>query len=372
MNKKTLLILSTAVIGLFAIAAIKIVLSRPADRKPVIAPVRVQPPKQESISSSLVFNGDVTAYQQAGVFARVQGNILSITKDIGDYVKAGEVLARIDDTPYQQQLRQAEGQYVQSSASYENASDTYLRSKDLNAQQLISKQDFETAETNYRVAKAKMEADKASLDNAKLTLSYCTITAPFSGYITKRYYDAGAYIGTNAVVNSVSSTTIFILTDLSKVKLVVNVLEKDIPQMQKLTEGIVKVDAYPDKPFKGKVTRRNQAVDLNTRTLAVQLVIDNNDLLLKPGMFATVSLMSDERHEAIILPKEAVLSDDKGSYVMKAVDLTSQPKAKKTPVKIGMTDETRVEVSEGVTLQDKIITTGQENVKDGAAIRIAE
>lgn len=365
MTKKTIFIGAGIVVALTLVVAIRLWTNAATPPRLTVAPVRVQPPKKQTLSASIIMNGDILPVQQAIVFARVQGNLSKVYKDIGDYVRQGEVLALIDDAAFRGQVARTEAAFVQSDATYQNTTQILNRSKELVSQQLISKQEFDNLETQFRVAKARADADRAVLNDAKLTLSYTRIIAPFSGYITRRNYDAGAFVG------AAQTSEVFTMMDLKKVRVVVNVLEKDIPRIESLTEASVKVDALPDKVFKAQVTRINKAVDLATRTVSMQLEIDNKDQQLRPGMFATIALSSETHRDALVVPKEAILKDTQGSYVMTAVTEAGKSKAKKALVKTGASDDVQVEISEGVSIGDKIITTGQQSLRDGAEIKIS-
>ena len=149
-------------------------------------------------------------------------------------------------------------------------------------------------------------------------------------------------------------------------RVVVNVLEKDTPRLAKVKQALVAVDAYPEKEYTGRVTRNSEALDLATRTLAVEVAVPNRDHMLKPGMFAKVTLIIDERVEALTLPTQAILKDDRGSYVF-AVENNS---AKRIPINPGAEQNARTEILSGISGNEDIITTGQQFVKDGGLVSI--
>jgi membrane fusion protein (multidrug efflux system) len=318
----------------------------PADTKKQNVPlVKVEAPKRETIVQSLNLTGDIGPIQQAQVFAKVYGNLEAVYVNLGDAVRKGQVLALVDTTELAQQFQEA-------SASFSNASSQYDRAKALKEKGLVSQQDFDNSETAYKVA-------KSGLDNARTRLDYAKVTAPFSGIITKRYYDPGAVLtSTNA--------TLFTLMDIDVMKVLVSVLEKDIPRAKIGTEVIVSVDAYPDKEFTGKLVRLAEAVDLSTRTMAVEVDIPNPDHLLKPGMFGTVSIIIDRKSDAVTVPTQAILRDGQGPYVLVA----DSSKARRVGVTVGADQSSRTEIREGLDGSESIITTGQQYARDGGQIRI--
>jgi len=192
-------------------------------------------------------------------------------------------------------------------------------------------------------------------------LSYARITAPFSGIITRRFLDPGALVAT-------TNASLFTLMDLDKLKIIINVLEKDIPQVSQGKQATITVDAFPGKEFPGVVTRYSQAVDLSTRTMAVEIDIDNRDHSLKPGMFANVTLVVGQRKGALMVPTVALMKDDQGYYLFTAVKDT----ARRVRTPIGTEQNGRTEILSGLDAGKTIITTGQQFVKDNGFVTIQQ
>ncbi|MGC8652757.1 MAG: efflux RND transporter periplasmic adaptor subunit [Candidatus Kryptoniota bacterium] len=338
-----------------------------ASEKPrAVPPVEVAYPVRGTIYKSLSFNGDVNPIQQASIYSRVSGNINDIMVNIGDYVHRDQLLAVIDSTIYSQNVRQALAAYMQARASFENAKLIYERNKSLLEQNLIAKQDFDNSETAYKVAKAQEEAAKANYNNAETQLSYCRITAPFSGYITRRFLDPGSFV--SASLGSPGST-IFTLMDMSTVKVFVNVLEKDIPAIQNVNEVEVTVDAYPGRIFRAHIRRISQQLDLSTRTMPVEVDIKNPDNVLKPGMFSNVNLILDKHDGALIVPSQYVMHDEKGYYVY---TLSADTVVHKAYVKLGLTEDNRDEILGGITDNTLVVSSGQDIVRDGMKVRLTK
>ncbi len=307
--------------------------------------VKVEAPKRAAVTPSLRLTGDVQPIQQTQIFARVYGNLQSLEANIGDHVRAGQVLARVDTIELAQQYRQA-------SATYENAAMILERAKALQSDTLISKQGFDSVATSTEIARENKEAAKTRLD-------YAQITAPFSGVITRRYLDAGALLtSTNA--------NLFLLMDLDTMKIIVNVLEKDIPSIKVGAQAVITVEAYPGREFGGSVARLSQALDLDTRTMPVEIDVRNPDYDLKPGMFASISVLTGEPVNALTIPTQALLKDAKGYFVLVA----DKDQARRVDVTIGVEQQSRSEVLTGLTDTDKVITTGQQFARDGGRITV--
>lgn len=366
-NKKKIYFIVTLVILLIAVAvAFKIndYLSQ-SSRRPQLTPnIVVANPEKGEITSLINLTGDIAAEQQANIYSRVSGNVEKIFVDIGQYVRKGQMLAIIDSTIYSQNARQAQGLYAQAEANYQNAKMNYERISKLFDQNLISKQEVDNSKTAYEVAKAQKEAQLANYKNTLTQLAYCKITAPFSGYITKRLLDAGAYV--TASTNAPSST-LFTLMDISKVKIMANLPEKNMAILGKVKQAEVKVDAYEDKKFIGVINRTNQAVDPATRTVQLEVDIDNNENILKPGMFATVTFVMEKKENTLLLPLNVILNDDNGGFVYK---FNPDSTVIKTPVKTGLKNESKIEILEGIKESDKVVVVGQTLIKDKMKVKV--
>jgi RND family efflux transporter MFP subunit len=318
------------------------------------------------IVNSLSFTGDIMPIQQATIYSKVNGNLERIFVDIGSVVSQGQVLALIDTTIYSQNAKQANASYYQADVNYQNNKINYERSKKLFEQNLIARQDLENAKTLMDGSLAQEQAAYANYSNAVTQLSYCKVVAPFSGIITKRYFDQGAYINsTGASPNS----SLYILMNVTQLKSYINIPEKNVPLMNKVTGLIVTADAIPGITFKAIVKKISGAVDLTTRTMQVEIDIENPDKMLKPGMFANIIMVMDKRENVLILPNQVIIDDDKGSFVYL---LKPDSTVEKRYVKVGIKQDTKYEVLSGITENDPLIFVGQSLVKDKMKVKIAK
>ncbi len=309
--------------------------------------VKVELPHVETVVDQLTFTGDILPIQQANIYSKVSGNLEKLYVDIGMYVKANQQLALIDTTELFQQ-------YQQAAATYENARLTYERNKELFGQNLIARQDLDNAEAAMKVA-------KGAYDNTVTRLGYAYIQAPFAGFITKRFFDQGANVTSN-------NTSLFVLMDMESMKITIDVLEKDIPLVTVGKKAYIRVDAFPDRVFGGTVTRLSQAVDLATRTMEVEIDIPNKDHLLRPGMFAHVSLVVRELPNSLTLPSMALGNDNQGTYIF----IIDGSVAHRKSVATGIEQNGRTQILSGLSATDKVVTVGQQFVKDGAPVTIQQ
>ncbi|MCX6164035.1 MAG: efflux RND transporter periplasmic adaptor subunit [Ignavibacteriae bacterium] len=325
--------------------------------------VEIIKPERGDITSELSFSGDILAVQQTNIYSRVTGNIQRIYVDIGDYVTTGKLLALIDQSTFVQTVKQSEGLLNQAIASLENNKVNYQRLLILYEKGLTSKGDLDNAETLVKVTEAQVQTAEANYNNARLQLGYCSITAPFSGYITKRFLDQGS------LVSSGTSNSIFILSNISKLKIMVSVLEKDIPLLENVKDVTVKTDAYPNEVFTAKFRKMSQSVDLSTRTMPVEVNLDNSDNMLKPGMFARLELILDKHNNVLIVPLQCVRKDDGGSFIY---TVSEDNTAIKKYVQAGLQSNNKIEIESGLIDNDKVVSVGQELIKENSKVKISQ
>jgi membrane fusion protein, multidrug efflux system len=318
------------------------------------------------IVKSESFTGDILPIQQASVYTKVNGNIEAIYVDIGDKVKKGQILALIDTTIYSQNMRQAKANYMQALANFENEKITFERNQKLFEDKLIAKQDLDNAKTAMDVSSAQEESANAAYSNAQTQLSYCRIIAPFSGFITKRYYDPGAYVTSS---NNNQSSILFDLMNTDKLKSMVNIPEKDVPLLSTIKDIEVIPDALPGKVYHAVLKKISEAVDLDTRTMAVEIDIENPTQILKPGMFATITIILQKDENSLILPNEVVLNDEQGNYVY---TINHDNTVSKKYVQVGIQQDNKDEILSGVDEKDRIVFVGQTLIKDRMKVKIAK
>jgi membrane fusion protein, multidrug efflux system len=360
------LIVVFLIIAVFVFLRIKENLSASSKQNISAQTVTLNSPVKGTITNKLSFTGDILAIQQANIYSRVTGNILKIYADIGDFVQTGKLLAQIDNATYIQTLKQNEGLLNQAKATLENNKVNLERTQLLFEKGLVPESELDNAKMSLKVSEAQVESVTANLNNASIQVGYCNILAPFSGYITKRLLDMGSYVSSTPQSNS---NVIFVLSDVRKLKVLISVLDKDIQLLDKVERADIKTDSYPDKVFSGEIKRVSQSLDLNTRTMAVEVDIDNHNNLLKPGMFANIEFILDVHNDALLVPIQSVLKDDKGDYVyMMSADSTAQKKY----IGKGLEQNNQAEILNGIGENDRIVVSGQELLKEGMKLRIAK
>jgi RND family efflux transporter MFP subunit len=285
------------------------------------------------------------AIRQATLIAKVGGTLERNAVDMGSFVRSGDLLAVIDSTELYQT-------YQQTLATYINTKLLYDRNKKLVERQLASQQDVDNAQATMLVAKANFDA-------AQTKLSYAKVIAPFAGCISKRFLDPGALV-------TASSTSLFTLTGLDSVLIDVNIPEKDVPEIYKVKKATITIDALPGQSFEGIITHFSNTLDVSTRTMAIQICIPNRAHLIKPGMFATVSMVESIHPQVLTLPSEVLLKDADGAYVF----ILQGSTAKRVRIQTGAEVDSRTEILSGLAGNETILTTGQQFVKDGGAVMV--
>jgi len=347
-------------------------------RKTRIITVGTATPVREDLDIRLSYTADIQPYQVVNVFSRVDGHIAKLHVDKGDWVEANRLMIEIDHTDYVHAVNQARANLAAAKAnvtrqdtSVKNARLTLDRMKALIKEQFVSQQDLDTAEINYDGAAAQLESLKAqvqqmevALAQAETNLTYSYIRAPFAGYIAERNLDLGAYVSGSTASTSTMSRGIVSLQQIEPVRILIEVVEKDVPLVQMGQKAEIRAEAYPSRAFEGKVTRIVQALNRATRTMTVEVDLPNKDHALKGGMFARVDLMVGEHPDAVLIPADALtrLEDLQYVYVIR------EGKAVQVPVEVGQRSEKRIEITNGLAGDETVIVSGKDLVSNGTPV----
>lgn len=297
---------------------------------------RFAPVSRGDVTQRISATGTLNALIQVPVGTQVSGVVTGLYADFNSLVKKGQVIARIDPTLLETQLRDAEAALQRSEAAYQNAKLDYERNRKLYAQKLIADSDLDAKDLALKTAKGNLASAKANLAKAKTSLSYCTITAPVDGVVVSRLVDEG-----QTVAASFSTPNLFtIAQDLSKMKAQAAIDEADIGQVRVGQQAFFTVDSYPDRQFKGTITevQLNPVVSSNVVTYNVIMEVTNEprsastpgapqppplevrtaryipagspiykgDLALFPGMTANISITTRQSTNVLKVPNAAL------------------------------------------------------------------
>ncbi len=327
--------------------------------------------RKSSISQQVTVVGNLIGEATVLVAPRTAGRLQNVTVKLGDRVSRGQRIAQIEDFDIQEQVKQAVAAAEVSAATIRQReadlkrSETNLaRSKSLFDRQLLPRQTLDDNESTYQasvaqldLARAQNAQSKARLDELKITLSNTIITSPVTGFVSKRTVDPGAFVSQNAPIVEV--------VDISTVRLVANIVEKDLRQLKVGDAAHVEVDAFPGEEFIGRIARVSPILDPATRTAPIEIEIPNATARLKPGMYARVDITVDTKKEALVVPITALVDLGGRRGVFQPLpDNTAAFRVVQVGTETGDTAEVIVGLQEG----DRVITTGAAALRDGDRI----
>ena len=328
------------------------------NQEPAIQPANVQvvQPHRGEISRSVTLPANIRAYQQATLYAKVAGYLKSISVDRGDLVKAGDMLAEVEVPELLAEQARFKAEVDVAKVDYERVSQAMKKAVDL-----VMPQTVDEAKAKYEIAMANLKRNETLLDYAK-------IVAPFSGVITRRWVDPGALIPSATSSSAPQNAAVVTLMDFSKVRIDVAVPEQETPLVKNDLPVKITVEELPGKAFAGKVTRFAYALDDMTKTMDAEIEMPNPNQELRPGMFATAKIAVQRKHDALLMPIEALVSEKSKTSVFTLV----QNKAKKVLVKIGFNDGAMAEIVEGLNGDEMVILPGKMSLNDGQPVNVAD
>ena len=348
-------------------------------KKSRLITVGVVSPLRQDLDIRLAYTADISPNQVVNIFSRVDGYIAKLHVDKGDFVRTNQLLLEIDHTDYQHAVNQAKAnlssakaKLSQQDAAVRSAKLTFDRMQILIKDQFVSQQDLDNAQVNLDAARAAHEALQAQLNQmdvalaqTETNLAYSYIRAPFPGYIAERNLDTGAYVTSATASTSTMSRGIMSLHDINTVRVLIEVVERDIPLVKVGQKAELRAEAYPDQVFEGTVTRIVQALNRSTRTMTVEIDLPNRDRRLKGGMFARVEVMVATHHQALQIPVDAISRLEDTQYVY----IVREGKAQRVRVEIGAHNNNRVEILKGLSGDEQIVVSGKDLVHDGTPVQ---
>src|SRR5262249_21736108 len=378
-------------------------------------------PERRDLEIKLAFTADILAAQQAAIFSKVSGYIRRIHAERGDFVKAGQVLAEIDDLELRAAVDQARATLQTGEAGFEVARSTLEgnranlenqranltkaravadndarqaeRMKTLFERGLVAATEFEnartsaessragvqaaeaqlrvaevqiaTAESQMRLAQAQVQSYRAALQLAETNLANTRLLAPFSGYVAQRNLDSGAAVSAQSAGTNTASVGILTLQDIHTVKVQIEVPERNIARVTVGSLVRLSVDPYQGEVFTGSVARVVHNLDPRSRTMGVEVEIPNPGGRLKPGLFARVEVLVETRRGALCIPSEAIrLGEAQPSVVVVRDGIVEV-----APVEVGAADNRGVEIVKGLGDREQVILQGKDLVKPKQKVR---
>ncbi|MCK4762934.1 MAG: efflux RND transporter periplasmic adaptor subunit [Candidatus Aminicenantes bacterium] len=321
--------------------------------------VKIERVARKSLNSYLVLNGTVEPERLVKVYSRLSAYVKKLVQEEGAFVKKGSVLALLDDTEIRITHQQAKIQLEQAKLSLEEQKSTYDRSRELKKSEMISEQDYQTAEANYRNAKLEHDNKLENFKNLELQLSYTRIKSPAEGYVTERLLEVGDRVNTNQHVYTVE--------DFNPLLIKVYAPSSDALQLKEGLKAIVTSDILADRPFDGSVKLINPRIDVQTGTVKVTVEVYDKTENLKPGMFVEVKIIVGEKEDTIVIPRKSVTYKQDKTYVF----VFKRMEVSKREIKVGITEEDQIEVLEGLNEGEAIVIVGVESLKDKSKVRVS-
>jgi RND family efflux transporter MFP subunit len=329
----------------------------------VVAEVTVTRVARADIRSTLAVSGTLAALpnQDVKVSSLVPGRVTRMEVGEGDSVKSGDLLAKIDDRSFLDQIQQAEAGVTQAKASLENARLNRERNENLFGRGIAARRDLEDARTQANVAEAAVRQAEATLALARLQLARTEVRAPLDGVVVKRFVSVGEQ------VDGTAAQPILEVAALGELELFGNVPALYLPHIHAGDQLTARSEAFPDRDFAGRVVAVSPAVDAATNVGTVRIRLSNPRQSLKLGMFLTAQAPIETHPQALVVPPQAVYRDEKNQALVYRVTGNS---AEAAPVKLGLETADRVELLSGAEQGDTIILTGGYGLGERAKVRV--
>jgi multidrug efflux system membrane fusion protein len=326
--------------------------------------VAVAKVQQQDVPVYLSGLGTVTAFNTANIKSRVDGQIVEVNFREGQNVKQGELLIVIDPRPYEVQLSQMQAQLFKDQATLRDAQLNLQRYTTLIPSGSIAQQQVDTQKSLVDQLEGTVRTDQAQIDNAKLQIVYCHITAPFGGRVGLRQVDPGN------IVHASDTNPMLVLTQLQPIAVIFTLPEDQLQSVSKhMKNATLEVDAYSrddqTRLATGKLQTIDNQIDQTTGTAKLKAVFDNKDNQLWPNQFVNANLLLETRKNSTVVPTAAILRGPQGAYVYAAKpDNTVEARN----VGISLTQGNTTVLSSGLNPGDVVVTDGQDKLQNGSKI----
>ena len=376
-----------------AVAAVAIVVFGILDRRGHEAEVRrwtqeqaiptvaVITPQRGAAVQRLVLPGTVQAWYEAPIYARVSGYLKAWHFDYGAHVNKGDVLGEIETPDLDAQLSAAQAKLNSAKAvvkvreaERQFAQSTYQRWRDspkgvVSVQEQENKQaDYNSAAARLNSANADVDADQGEVDRLQALENFKKITAPFDGVVTARETDIGALINAGSGTGGGNGPELFRVADLQRVRVYVQVPQQMSAGIRAGLTAELRLPQYPDQTFNAAVATTSSAINLNARTLLVELHADNPDSMLQPGAYAQANFELPSNTNVVQIPTSALVFRERG---MEVAIIGPGDKIELKPITLGRNLGTEVEVVKGLALTDRLVNSPPDSLTTGDVVRIA-
>ena len=331
--------------------------------KQAVPTVSLISPAQQANKNYLDLPGRLEAYSRAPIYARVGGFLKGWYVDIGAQVKAGQLLAEIEAPDLDQQLLQAKASLASAKAAEALATVTAQRWQQLGTSNAVSRQTVDEKTGDLTVKQALTKAAQATVDRLEVLSDFKRVVAPFDGIVTTRNTDVGALIN----ADSSAGLALFVISDVKKLRLSVSIPQNYVPAVRLNTNVQITVPEYPGKIYSGQVEASSRAVDAQTGTTRMQVVVDNTSGELMPGAFANTRIELPTNPQALTIPAGAMIFDRKG---LRVATVGADSKVVLKPITISRDLGQVVEIGSGLAADDRVIESPPDGLVDGDPVRV--
>ncbi|OGD25634.1 MAG: hypothetical protein A2V57_01080 [Candidatus Aminicenantes bacterium RBG_19FT_COMBO_65_30] len=321
-------------------------------------PVNIETVSRQSLNAYLVLNGIVEPERKVEVFSRLSAYVKQIVKEEGAFVKENDVLAILDDTEIRISHEQARIALEQAKLSLDEAEKNLARSQELFKKELISEQEYQTAEASHQQRRLDYQNREQVSKDLELQLNWTKIRSLAEGYVTERLIEVGGRVTSNQKVYTVE--------DFKPLLIRVFVPTSDALRLKTGLPAEVSTEIIKGEAFKGTVTLINPRIDVQTGTIKVTVEAYDDTLRLKPGMFVEVRIATGKKDNVLVIPRKAILYKQGKTYVF----ILKDGLAGQREITLGLTEEDLAEVASGIAEGDVIISVGVENLKDGQPVTV--
>jgi RND family efflux transporter MFP subunit len=336
--------------------------------KTAVPPVSVVLPKPAAPAQDIVLPGNVEPYITSPVYAQTTGYLKAWYFDIGAYVKRGQLLAVIDSPAVDQQLAQARHNLSTAQANLTLAEITKNRYLGLLKTHAVAQQDADNAVGTYNANKAIVDANRANVQQFQVLQDFEKVYAPFDGVITARNTDIGDLINSGNTAANGGKTDLFHIAQPSKLRVYVNVPEEYSRGVKPGMNAQLSLAEFPGRTFQGVLVRTAQAINMTTRTLLIEVQVDNPTNTLLTGSYAEVHLKVPGTNPTFVIPVNTLIFRAKGLHV----GVVKDGKAAVTPVSAGRDFGNTIEIVHGLNASDQIIVNPSDSLVTGQAVQTVQ
>jgi RND family efflux transporter MFP subunit len=368
--------LAVAVVVVLLLAAIVYgLLSRASDERHLekvtavsaIPTVSVTHPVVLGMSSEIALPGNTQAYNDTPIYARTNGYLKQWFVDIGQHVKQGELMAIIETPEVDEQLQVAQADLKSAQADLALANTTSERYQNLLKSDSVSKQETDVAVSGAAAKRAAVDAAEANVRRLQQLQSFERVYAPFNGIVTVRNTDIGALIDSGSATNNSTAKELFRIAAIGKLRVYVAVPETYAPAIHDGGTATLTLDEYPDQVFNGTIVRNSSAIDQSSRTLNVEVDVDNPDGKLLPGAYVFVHFKIPQQVRRLSVPADALLFRAQGLQV----GIVRDGHVHLQHITIGKDNGSTLEVATGLTADDAIVLAPSDSLTDGQQVNVA-